>query len=110
MLAALACAGLRELQAVAEALQGRYGEPVGVHVMNDAQLTLTFAGERYAKLAAAERERVAREAAGFAYARYPGRDQLETISVGFAGAQGAAAFTWPAAEVRGAAAASPGGP
>lgn len=103
---------VRELSALQTALAKRYGETTDVGLSNREQLTVTFENSKFANLEGTSRPDFARGVAVFVFTRYPQRDSLSSIRVGFRSVMGVPGFTltrteapysWTAAELRAAA-------
>jgi hypothetical protein len=103
---------VRELSALQTALAKRYGETTDVGLTNRDRLTVTFENSKFANLEGRSRSDFARGVATFVFARYPQRDSLSSISVGFRSVLGLpgltlkktdAPYSWSAAELRAAA-------
>lgn len=96
LLAAAACGTvetIKDLQSLVGALQERFGESVSVNLSNGRLLTLTFVNSRIADLPGEERTRIAREAAVFALARFPGAAAVDRVEVAFQSMRGGAGVT-----------------
>ena len=112
VLAIAACfdmSALADLQVVASAIGQRYGQAANINLTSSGELTITFQNSPFAELPAMERDTLAREVAAFAFASYPGRENLTSVSVGFQSVHGVAGFTvsrsqvpytWSASELR----------
>ena len=84
--AAVACADLKDITALAGAIQTEYKTPANVSVNNGSHLRITFQNAPLAamKMDSAGRATFARQVATFAKAHYPKAGQLDDISVAFA--------------------------
>jgi hypothetical protein len=86
MVAAVACADLKDIMAVSKAVQDRYHMPANVNLNNRSHLTITFQNAPVAsmKLDSAGLEEFARGVAAFAKSHYPKASELEDVTVTFA--------------------------
>lgn len=109
---ALAACGMvdeiKDLAVLSEAIGAKYGEQANIS-LSGAHLTVMFQNSKFADLPASDRAQFAREVAEFSYLRFPRRDSLTRISVGFKSVSGAAGFTmtrsgvpysWPVSELK----------
>lgn len=83
---AVACADLRDVVALASAIQTEYKVPANVSVNNASHLRITFQNAPLdrMKLDSAGRATFAREVATFAKAHYSKAGQLDDITIAFA--------------------------
>jgi len=86
VLAAVGCADLKDIMAVAGAVEKQYHMPVNVNLNNHSHLAITFqnASLESMKLDSTGVDGFARNVASFAKAHYAKRAELEDVSVVFA--------------------------
>jgi hypothetical protein len=96
--ATLACADMKALYSLVNALQGEYHVPVNAN-LNGSHLVLLFARFPQAKLSPDERAAFARDIARFARAHYAGAARLTDIGVGTVQRSGAGPVTFTRTEV-----------
>jgi len=90
---------IRDLQALATAINARYKAPAGINLMTGGQLTITFQNSKYAELPPAARKEFALDVARFAVARSAARDSVRVVRVGFKSTKGMGAVTLSRSEV-----------
>ncbi len=92
--AMLACADLKAVMALAEALQTEYHMPVNVNINNGSHLTVTFPNDAMAqlKLADDDREKFARGVARFAVSHYHG-EAISDVQIAFQSVSSAGPIT-----------------
>jgi len=80
-----ACADLKNVMALAEALQVHYHLPANVNINNGSHLAITFQNvDASLKTDSAGRAAFAHDVAVFAKAHYPAAEELDDISIRFA--------------------------
>lgn len=94
-LSAVGCADLKDIMAVAGAVEKQYHMPVNVNLNNGSHLAITFqnASLESMKLDSTGADGFARNVASFAKAHYAKRAELEDVSVVFARVSSAGPLT-----------------
>ena len=107
----LACADLKAVMALSEAIQAEYHMQPHVEIFNGSHLTLTFEKDAIAELKLSDEDRAsfARKVAGFALSHYRSGTALEDVTISFQSVSSAgpitvtrtdAPFTFTASELR----------
>ena len=89
---------IKDLTVLSQAISTKYGEQANINLAG-GRLSVLFLNSKFADLPAGDRAQFARDVAEFSYQKFPRRDSLTRISVGFKSVTGAAGFTMTRSEV-----------